>query len=94
MLGQKSSTIFNTRARNQSHESCAVDLRGWLVCLKTADVEFRGIRDALKQYRSRVREEIRTQPEIVLIDRDSLTLFVRQSEVVRTVDEEVAAVMW
>lgn len=61
--------------------------------LETADVEFRGIRDALKQYRSRVREEIRTQPEIVLIDRDSLTLFVRQSEVVRTVDEEVAAVM-
>ena len=29
----------------------------------------------------------------MLIDRDSLTLFVRQSEVVCTVDEEVAAVM-
>lgn len=61
--------------------------------LEIADVEFRGIRDGLEDYRNRIIEELKRQPEIVLIDRESLTLFVRQSAIVSEVDQVVAGVM-
>jgi putative GTP pyrophosphokinase len=61
--------------------------------LELADAEFMGIRDQILSYQQELPQAIRSSPNQVLVDQDSLGTLIRESELVRGLDEKVAAVV-
>lgn len=58
--------------------------------LELADQEFTDIRKALNRYESEVPTQIREEPQLVAIDKASLTAFVSNSIVLKTIDSDIA----
>jgi len=61
--------------------------------LEIADAEFMGIRDQIKLYQTHVAEAIKTSPEEVFVDSDSLRTLVAQSKLVGQLDKKIAATL-
>jgi putative GTP pyrophosphokinase len=61
--------------------------------IELADAEFTGIRDQVASYRRRVESDVKTAPNTVLVDRDSLAELAEQSELVSKLDAEMAELL-
>jgi len=59
--------------------------------LELADQEFISIKDELDAYESSVPEKIESAPQLVGIDKASLTAFLSKSELVKALDDKIAA---
>lgn len=55
--------------------------------LELADSEFNGIRLELEEYRFSVQQRIKSEPENILIDKDSLTEYIKTSNAIKELDE-------
>lgn len=55
--------------------------------LETADLEFVKLKDLLKEYESKVEEEIKDAPETVLLDKASLQSYVNTSSIIAKTDK-------
>ena len=61
--------------------------------LELADAEFMRIRDQIASYRAHVAETIKTAPEEVFVDSDSLRTLIIQSKLIGELDKEIAAAL-
>jgi len=61
--------------------------------LELADAEFTGIRDQIEGYQDRIELVVKSAPETVLVDRDSLIKLIKHSDLATKLDPEIAEVL-
>jgi putative GTP pyrophosphokinase len=60
--------------------------------LELGDSEFVSIRDSLRDYEENVPQEIKNNPELVLIDKASISSFIQNNELCRAIDAEIGQI--